>query len=156
MAQAASETVSGISQTLEGVVAGTAVLTADGALPVEHLDAGDRIVTRSGMRVLRGVSVQLVHRAAMVRIGADTLGVGRPADAVLVAPGTGILIRDWRARALFGTAQAMVPARRLVDGALIRTEAMSDVRLFALHFDRDEVIYAGGLEIGCAPEKVAA
>jgi hypothetical protein len=30
------------------------------------------------------------------------------------------------------------------------------VRLYGLHFDRDEVIYAGGLEIGCTPETVTA
>jgi len=34
---------------------GVIVFTADGALPVEFLSPGDRIVTRSGMRVLRGI-----------------------------------------------------------------------------------------------------
>jgi len=156
MAQAATEMDSGLSQTLRGLAASTVVLTADGALPVEHLGAGDRIITRSGLRLVRRVSVQAMRRAAMVRIGVDTLGVGRPDASVLVAPGQGILIRDWRAMALFGMALAMIPAMRLVDGELIRTEAASDVRLYGLHFDRDEVIYAGGLEIGCTPETVTA
>jgi len=35
---------------------GTIVYTLDGALPVEFLNAGDRIVTRAGSRVLRGIS----------------------------------------------------------------------------------------------------
>ncbi|WP_417242500.1 hypothetical protein [Celeribacter sp.] len=30
-------------------------MTADGALPVEFLEPGDRIITRSGMKVLRGI-----------------------------------------------------------------------------------------------------
>lgn len=38
-----------------GIALGTHVLTADGSLPVEYLQAGDRIVTRSGMRTLRGL-----------------------------------------------------------------------------------------------------
>ncbi|MGV6812438.1 MAG: hypothetical protein ACWA47_09340 [Brevirhabdus sp.] len=35
---------------------GTIVYTLDGALPVEYLTAGDRIVTRAGARVLRDLS----------------------------------------------------------------------------------------------------
>lgn len=34
---------------------GTIVLTMDGALPVEFLSPGDRIVTRAGARVLRDI-----------------------------------------------------------------------------------------------------
>lgn len=34
---------------------GTIVLTLDGALPVEYLSVGDRIITRAGMRVLRDI-----------------------------------------------------------------------------------------------------
>jgi len=140
----------------QGMLAGTDVLTADGALAVEHLAAGDRIVTRSGLRVLRGVTVQVVRRAALVRFGVDILGVGRPEAAVLVPAGQTVLIRDWRARAMYGCAQALIPAARLVDGQLIRAEAHGDLRLFGLHFDGPEVIYAGGLELGCVPQVVAA
>ncbi|MBU2868442.1 Hint domain-containing protein [Pacificibacter marinus] len=39
----------------DGIALGTHVLTADGTLPVEYLEAGDRIVTRSGLRTLRGI-----------------------------------------------------------------------------------------------------
>lgn len=38
-----------------GLPVGTVVLTLDGALPVEFLSAGDRIVTRAGVRVLRRI-----------------------------------------------------------------------------------------------------
>ena len=37
----------------KGLTLGTLVLTADGMLPVEYLHAGDRIITRAGMRTLR-------------------------------------------------------------------------------------------------------
>ena len=60
----------------------------------------------------------------------DSLGVGKPADDVLVAADQPILIRDWRAKALFG--------------------------LFALHFDAPAVIFAGGLELACQPALIPA
>jgi len=40
---------------LTGLAAGTIIYTLDGALPVEYLGPGDRIITRAGMRVLRAV-----------------------------------------------------------------------------------------------------
>lgn len=39
-----------------GLPIGTTILTLEGALPVEYLCAGDRIVTRAGMRILRQLS----------------------------------------------------------------------------------------------------
>ncbi|WP_460273319.1 hypothetical protein [Celeribacter sp. ULVN23_4] len=36
----------------KGLLLGTKVMTADGALPVEYLEPGDRVITRAGMRTL--------------------------------------------------------------------------------------------------------
>jgi len=148
--------VTDVALDLQGLARCTEVLTAEGSLPVDHLAAGDRIVTRSGLRVVRAVTVQVVRRAALVRIGTDTLGVGRPKAPIVVAAGQTVLIRDWRARALYGTASALVAASRLVDGRQIRAEARCDMRLFTLQFDTPEVIYAGGLELGCGADAIAA
>ena len=38
-----------------GLPCGTEVMTADGALPVEYLEPGDRVITRGGMRRLRAI-----------------------------------------------------------------------------------------------------
>lgn len=35
--------------------AGTIIYTLDGALPVEYLEPGDRIITRAGARILRAL-----------------------------------------------------------------------------------------------------
>lgn len=43
----------------QGLSVGTIIYTSDGALPVEFLNEGDRIVTRAGMRVLRGIKASL-------------------------------------------------------------------------------------------------
>lgn len=44
---------------------GTIVLTMEGALPVEYLNAGDRIITRAGMRVLRDIDTPAPHSFAL-------------------------------------------------------------------------------------------
>lgn len=140
----------------EGIIAGTPVLTLDGELPVQFLAPGDRVITRSGARVLTGIEVRILRDAEMVRISASALGHDRPEADLFVAPAQPILVRDWRARALYGQDTAMVEAQRLADGDYIRKERVAEVRLFTLRFAREEVVYAGGLELACTPATVAA
>lgn len=132
-----------------GMLAGTMIRTLDGVLPVEYLTPGDRIVTRSGARKLTSVSVQARKMVDLVRIRASSLGHDRPEQDLLVSPGQPLLIRDWRARAIFGTPVAAIPAARLADGEFVCLETHRQVRLFTLRFDEDEVIYAEGLELAC-------
>lgn len=133
-----------------GFAPGSRVSTMDGLLPVEFLNLGDRIVTRAGMRVLRGLSsLPLVSRLVAVAPGA--LGHDRPGRAMMMGAGTPVLLRDWRAEALFGARQALVPVERLIDGHFVTRVTGRKIRLFALHFEAPEVIYADGVEIGCKP-----
>lgn len=46
----------------DGFAKGTAILTAEGALPVEYLEPGDRIVTRSGMQPLKNIFTPAPNR----------------------------------------------------------------------------------------------
>ena len=134
-----------------GLAAGTPVLTLDGVLPVEFLTPGDRIITRDGARRLLSVEVTLVQNARVIRITEGTLGNDQPDGDVIVSPDQPILIRDWRAKALCGTASALIPAAKLVDGEYIRAEIIADMRFFTLRFATDAVVYAAGLELACAP-----
>ncbi|NPD15342.1 hypothetical protein HOY34_09040 [Xinfangfangia sp. D13-10-4-6] len=139
-----------------GITSGTTVLTLEGELPVQFLSAGDRVITRSGAKVLKSVEVSVLRNAEMIRVSASALGHDRPEADCFIAPGQKILLRDWRAKALYGKDVAMVEARRLCDGDYVRPEAVSEIRLFTLQFDQDEVIYAGGLELACETAKVSA
>lgn len=139
-----------------GLAIGTQVLTMDGALPVEFLTPGDRIVTRMGSRKLTSIEVTLVQNARVIRIAADTLGVDRPMEETCVSPDQPILVRDWRAKAMTGNATAMIPAARLADGEYIRMETVSEMRFYTLRFEEDAVINAGGLELACTTAKVEA
>ncbi|TDL83601.1 hypothetical protein E2L08_02845 [Palleronia sediminis] len=135
------------ARTQTGLVAGTRVMTSDGMLPVEFLEAGDRIVTRQGLRRLRAVSV--VERTAqqVVTIRASVLGHDRPEHPLRVAADQPVVLRDWRARAMFGTDTAVVPARRLVDGDFISETPVARLRSFVLVFDTPQIVYAEGAEV---------
>lgn len=134
---------------LQAMLVGTHVMTMDGELPVEFLQPGDRILTRSGMRRLKQVEVSLVRNARVVRISHSTLGIDRPCADMTVSAAQEILVRDWRAKAFCGTDTAMIAASKLADGEYIRRLMVAEARFFALSFDEDVVIYAGGLELAC-------
>jgi hypothetical protein len=139
-----------------GLVEGSMILTLTGPRAVETLREGDRIVTRSGAMVLRGVEVRVMRHARLVCVSASALAPDRPEEDITLAADQPILVRDWRAAALAGAPQAMIPADRLADGEYIRAEARRDTRIFTLHFDRPAVIYAQGLELGCEAVAVPA
>ena len=140
---------------LQAMLAGTSVLTQDGALPVEFLQPGDRVLTRAGMRRLAQVAVTVVHNARVVCISHGTLGIDRPDEDVTVSAAQEILVRDWRAKAMYSTSIALIPAFKLADGEYIRNLTLAEARFFTLSFAEDAVIYAGGLELSC-PARVTA
>ena len=74
------------AQGLNGLVAGTHLLTMDGELPVEHLTAGDRIITRDcGMAVLKRVEVSEV-RVAPIVVKPGSFGHTRPSQTATILP----------------------------------------------------------------------
>ena len=139
-----------------GLAIGTPVLSLDGMMPVEYLHPGDRVITRSGARKLMAIEMTLVQNARVISISAGVLGVDRPAEDMIVTPNQPILIRDWRAKAMTGADVALIAAIHLVDGAYIRAEVMTELRLYTLRFEEDVVIYAGDLELACTGAPVAA
>lgn len=139
-----------------GIAMGTRVMTLQGALPVEFLSPGDRVITRSGARVLRDISVTVLHDADVVQVAAGALGHDRPEAPMCLPAGQPVVLRDWRAQALYGTREAAVPVARLVDGEFLRQTRVAELRLFRLGFDAAEVIYADGVELACQPATVDA
>ncbi len=139
-----------------GLAAGTTVLTLMGAVPVEFIAPGDRVITRNGARTVTAVDISVVKNARVVRISEGVLGKDRPEADMLVSPDQPILIRDWRAKALAGATQAIVSAEKLADGEYIKVETLAEARLVTLRFATAEVIYAAGLELGCEPALIDA
>ncbi len=130
-----------------GLAAGTIVLTSDGEIPVEYLSPGDKIITRNaGMVTLTAVKRQNA-RVASVAIAAGSLGDTRPETNVILPAAQHVLVRDWRAKALAGATQAVLPAGCLVDGEYITDLGERRMSLVQLGFDAPHVIYADGLEL---------
>lgn len=144
------------SAAVQGIIAGTGIMTARGRVAVENLRPGERVVTRSGIRVLRAVTVEEMAAATLVEVAAGALGHDRPGQVLRLPADQPVLLRDWRAEALYNQAQALVPAARLADGEFVRLVRVAGVRLFRLAFDGAEVVYADGVELTCAPALVAA
>lgn len=132
-----------------GFARGSVVLTLDGQKNVEDLCIGDRIVTRDiGMSRLTAITP--IHSDRAFRVRASVLGHGRPQSDLLVAEGQRILLRDWRAKAMFGYAEALVPVERLVDGHFIAREQATNVTFYALEFDAPHILYVEGVEVSSA------
>ncbi len=136
---------------LSGLMAGAIVMTLDGEMPVEFLSPGDRVVTRdTGMAIVRAVRPRRIIGNA-VGIMAGSLGHTRPERDVMIPADQELLIRDWRAAALVGACQAMIPAARLVDGEYVTLHSNVEMTVYDIEFDRAHVIYADGLELASAP-----
>lgn len=138
----------GLDRLVRGIATGTSIATQDGYLPIDFLSPGDRIVTREGLKVLRRIRVHSFTGPA-VRVGASALGHDRPEKDLTLASNTLILVRDWRAKALFGKDQVLVPIKKLVDGQYVAHETVSDLKLFELVFDTPQVVYGEGVEVCC-------
>ncbi|MFP4327805.1 MAG: Hint domain-containing protein [Paracoccaceae bacterium] len=132
---------------LQGLPAGALIFTQDGELPVDHLVPGDRIITRdSGYATLQALETARAE-TDLVRIRRGALGHNRPPRDTLLPAAQRLLLRDWRARALYGRTQALVPVAQLVDGEFVTRAGRGVLRLFTLRFARTHVIYADGLEL---------
>jgi len=132
---------------ITGLCANGLLLTAAGERRVGDLRPGDRVITRdAGMVVLRSVARRCL-RAPLVRIRAGSLGHRRPKRDALLHADQPILVRDWRAQALFGRDQALVTAARLVDGAFVTHEGSATLDLYDLDFGVPHILYLDGLEV---------
>ncbi|MEP4194207.1 MAG: Hint domain-containing protein [Aliishimia sp.] len=135
-----------------GIPVGTSILTADGTIPVEYLSTGDRLVTRNGgMLPLMAIQSE-AYATRGIKFTANCFGSNGPTEDAVLPADQPVLIRDWRARALFGQSQAMASASWLVDDEFIIDMGPRRLTLFRLAFDRPRVIYAGGLELGTSAE----
>lgn len=139
---------------LSGLSASSTIMTLDGEKWVAEVKPGDRIITRDcGMTLVRSVRIRRVLTET-VRIRATSLGHTRPDRDAILPAGQLILIRDWRARALYGLDQVLVPAARLVDGEFVTLGGSQVMILRDLEFDRPHILYVDGLEIACHANQI--
>jgi hypothetical protein len=128
-------------------VAGTMILTPEGEVPVEALQAGDMVMTQDeGAQPLRWVGQRRVAATgafAPIRIAANTFGTHR---TVWVSPLHRVLIRDVVAELLFGESEVLVAAKDLVNDHSVRRLEGGEVTYVHILFDRHQVVLSDGLE----------
>lgn len=130
-----------------GVPLGSTILTMAGEMPVEHVMPGDRVITRDkGSSVVRNVQRRKI-RCKAVKILAGSLGDTRPECDVVLPAEQPVLVRDWRAKALFGQREATVRAGALIDDEYITSLGEVELEVIALVFDEAHVLYVDGLEV---------
>jgi hypothetical protein len=132
-----------------GVLIGSTVLTQDGALPVEFLTEGDRIITRdTGMAALCHMEV-VDLLCPMVRVERSALERNSPEQAVILPADQKLLLRKAHKHVSAREKPALIPVKHLIDGRSFQYLGNQKTRLFQLVFDAPHIIYVDGLELAC-------
>ena len=133
------------SITVSCFASGTLIRTPDGAVPVEHLRPGLRVLTQ------RGESVEIVwtgHRTVdcrhhpdpatvcPVRVRAGAFGPGLPSRDLLLSPDHALFVDD-----------VLIPVRHLITGGAIRQMVMAEVTYHHIELPAHDVILAEGLPV---------
>lgn len=133
-----------------GLLWNAQIVTMAGLMRIQNLKPGAAVVTRSsGAAVVR----QIDRTSCLCRgiyVVAGSLGHNRADRDSLLPAGQPVLVRDWRARALARADTALLPAAALVDGEFVRDIGLQVMTLYRLTLDRPGVLYADGMELGCA------
>jgi len=128
-----------------GLGVGTPVLAQQGAVAVETVAPGDRLITRNGARTVVAVEIGILPATVLVYLPKGALGRDCPQSDLVLAPGQPVLTQDRRGRVVM--AQSLTGGDPVPSG--VRTDHRPDHRLVTLHFAEDQVIYAAGLELEC-------
>ncbi|MFT6457670.1 MAG: hypothetical protein ACJARR_000516 [Pseudophaeobacter arcticus] len=139
-----------------GFLPGTLLLTRRGDCKVETLRPGDGIISRDlGLVSCLAVETHLSTTKA-IWFAPGSLGDSRPDCDVILPADQQVLLRDWRAKAIFGKPQALARAASLVDGEFICDLGLRQMTLTVLRFSRPHIIYASGLEVAAARGALSA
>ena len=130
-----------------GLPEGAEVLTLDGAIPVEYLCVGDRVLTRESGAMPVSAIIREVREVGAVQIRPRAMAVRMPMRPVLMPACQQVLLRGHRAQSLFGQPFVVTQIGMMVDDDRIRDLGRRRLVLYRLILERAQVIYAGGLEL---------
>ena len=142
-ASAVTDGTSGTDISLACFAAGTLIRTPDGDVPVETLQAGYVVLTRSGLpRPVRWVGRRRVacnrhprpEDVQPIRIAAHAFARGQPCRDLLLSPDHAVFIGD-----------VLIPVRYLVNGRTIAPITVASIDYLHVELDTHDVIFAEGL-----------
>jgi len=127
-------------------VEGTEIATPEGAVRVEHLEIGQRVITAAGeivpiiwigQRTIGSSTFPPPQRIAPFRIRKDAFGDGRPYKDLLLSPGHAVAVECDGA--------ALVPVERLANGASVIQEQPGSVTYWHVELPSHGLMVANGL-----------
>ena len=132
---------------------GTLIATPKGEVPVEQLNAGDRIITRdNGIQELRWTGARKFDWAHMVAnphlrpimVRRGSLGHGLPERDMMLSPNHRVLVSNDRTSLYFDEHEVLVAVKHLVDGkGILEVESIGTTYMH-LMFDQHEVVLSDG------------
>jgi Hint domain len=132
---------------------GTEITTQRGACPVEHLQAGDRVITRdNGIQTVRwvGKTQMFLHdfqaepHLLPVFIRQGSLGKGLPERDMMVSPNHRILVTNGRTTLRYNEPEVLVAAKHLTSPG-VHTVQSSGTTYIHFMCDRHEIVLADGI-----------
>lgn len=125
---------------------GTRILTDQGYVPIQELQAGDLVMTADkGLQPLVWTGCRSYHAAgncAPIRIRKGTLGNSRD---LFLSQQHKVLLSGWKAEMLFGAPEVLVAARHLLDDQNVRIDNSHDyVWYHHILLAEHEVVWAEG------------
>ncbi len=139
------------SGTVPCFVTGTMILTEHGEIPVEQLQAGDRVVTRdNGLQAIRWVGKRTITGATDQRpicIQKDSFSSGVPNRDLYVSPNHRILIHDYRCSLLFDANEVLVAAKTLTSAPTIfQSDRSNGFAYYHILFEQHEIVLSNNME----------
>lgn len=134
----------------------TRLATPEGQRQIRHLRAGDSILTRdngpqrvlwTGHRRMSGARLYAMPHLRPIRFRANSMGLYRPDEDLLVSPQHRMLVKGAAAQALFNTDEVLVAAEHLTNDLTITVDqSMREVTYVHILLEQHNVVWANGLE----------
>lgn len=130
-------------------VTGTLIATKQGLMDIAQLAVGDKVCTMDRgyqpIRWIRARRVPAKGRFAPIKITAGALGPAVPTRDLWVSPQHRILLRSKIAQRMFGSAEVLLPAKKLTSMTGISVDQSADyVTYWHFLFDQHEIVYSEG------------
>jgi hypothetical protein len=135
---------------------GTQIATPEGPVPVEQLQPGDLVLTLDhGPQPLRWIGSSRLERADLnakphlkpILIAAGSLAPGLPCQDLSVSPQHRVLVSSKIARRMFGSAEVLVAAKKLLthQGISVLEDNPDGVDYFHILCDDHQIVFSNGL-----------
>ena len=134
----------------------TRIATPDGVQQIRNLRSGDMILTRdngpqevlwTGHRRMSGARLYAMPHLRPIRFKANSMGLYRPDEDLLVSPQHRMLVKGAASQALFNTSEVLVAAEDLVNDATIAVDhVLREVTYVHILLERHNIVWANGLE----------